>query len=485
MGARQHIMPSAWSFLYLGLLVLAALGSQTDQPSLAFEELAPLVPPELEPAPSWLWTLVAKLASWMQGTPVRTQDASGTTGGLCTGASSGLAPLECTAWQELYDSWDFGAEPPYSRDDPCSAEDSIICQGGSITTLQLAFTSGTIPDSIAQFSSLRFLMLSDTFLTGTIPDSIGKLTAMFNLNLYQTSVSGTLPNSIGELTALDRMDLSNTRVSGTIPDSFGKMAALNKVDFHSTGLSGTIPHSFGQLNASFLYIDLDSTGLSGTVPDSIGRLTGLGYLFLFNTSLSLTLDKIAPLTEVAPLFAIQMNDMAGLTGTIPDSFGMISRLGGLDLHSTGVSGTIPSSIGKVNRGGGLSLDLHNTGLSGSIPTEIGQLTSLYQLDLHNTSMTGTIPKELAQMSSLVFLGLNNAGFSGSIPKTIGQLTSLYHLDLSLTSIAGAIPESFCALTILSARDPLIVCNLTEVTAPACPLPNCPGVLKSCGISKCN
>jgi len=388
--AEEHMMPSAWLLrsLYFGLLVLAALGSQTEQSSLAFEELAPLVAPESEPTPSWLWTWVANLAPWMKGTPVRTRDASGTTDGLCTGASSGLAPSECTAWQNFFDDLSLSRGPAdrqHLRDDPCSIRSGVGCDGGSITQIALdalgrTALSGTIPESILQLTALDNLILSDTSLSGSIPDSIGTLAALDTIDLFHTGLSGTIPNSIGHLTALIRLDLDRTSVSGTIPDIFGTLPALSKLDLHSTGLSGTIPDSFIHLDVPQAtgYIDLHNTRLSGTIPESIAQLTGLEYLYLQKTALS---------------------------------------------------GTIPESIGK--------------------------LSTLEVLDLHNTSLIGTIPK------------------------TIGQLTSLGFLDLSFTSITGAIPDSFCALSAL------VDCNLTQTTTPACPLPNCPGVLKMCGISACN
>jgi len=94
----------------------------------------------------------------------------------------------------------------------------------------------------------------------------------------------------------------------------------------------------------------------------------------------------------------------------------------LYLNSLHLSGTIPPSIGlltKLRR-----FDGHSNDLKGTLPSELGLMTSLTRLDLEDNSLSGTIPSEIANLSDLEVLNLFGNSFTGSIPSQLAELANI-------------------------------------------------------------
>ncbi|GMN28407.1 hypothetical protein TIFTF001_002036 [Ficus carica] len=70
------------------------------------------------------------------------------------------------------------------------------------------------------------------------------------------------------------------------------------------------------------------------------------------------------------------------------------------------------------------LELRGLGLSGSIPQEIGRLSKLRHLDLSSNGLTGELPPSLVNLSQLVVLDLSGNQIGGPIPQELGSLKSL-------------------------------------------------------------
>jgi Leucine-rich repeat (LRR) protein len=168
-------------------------------------------------------------------------------------------------------------------------------------------------------------------------------------------------------------------------------------------------------------IDLNTNNLTGTIPDSLGLLDALNSLVLGTNR---------------------------LTGSIPTSLGNLTNLGAnfgsLVLGSNQLSGTIPTSLGNLVNLSNV-LDLSSNQLTGSIPTSLGNLTSLSNLYLYNNLLSGAIPASLGNLANVLGFQLNNNKLSGAIPDALSMLVSVNYIDLSSNQLTDTIPASFGSL----------------------------------------
>ncbi|KAF7126663.1 hypothetical protein RHSIM_Rhsim11G0113100 [Rhododendron simsii] len=117
-----------------------------------------------------------------------------------------------------------------------------------------------------------------------------------------------------------------------------------------------------------------------------------------------------------------------------------SRITSIILPSMGLIGQLTGDIGQLSELQMLDLS-YNSGLTGSLPQSIGNLTKLTTLALEGCGFYGPIPGTVGYMQQLRFLYLSSNSFSGSIPSSIGNLSNLYWLDLSVNNLSGPIPVS--------------------------------------------
>jgi hypothetical protein len=114
----------------------------------------------------------------------------------CTGASSTLAPSQCAAWQELFDST-FGSAKGCTgtRNSPCDCTEGVHCNGTDIQTITLGQINlqGTIPSSISELTGLQVFELGYNNISGSIPSSIMKMKSLRLIVMSNNSLSGPLP----------------------------------------------------------------------------------------------------------------------------------------------------------------------------------------------------------------------------------------------------------------------------------------------------
>lgn len=102
-----------------------------------------------------------------------------------------------------------------------------------------------------------------------------------------------------------------------------------------------------------------------------------------------------------------------LTGTIPVSFGSLTKLQILKIQSNKLNGTLPFEIGSM--ASLTSLYVHFNELTGSLPSTIGELSSLVDLDIQGNNITSTLPAEMYYMSSLTLLDIRETFLTGTFP----------------------------------------------------------------------
>ncbi|CAA6657900.1 unnamed protein product [Spirodela intermedia] len=150
-------------------------------------------------------------------------------------------------------------------------------------------------------------------------------------------------------------------------------------------------------------------------------------------------------TTSSVLEQLVMKSNPGLSGEIPGTIVLLSRLRVLTLSQSRLHGAIPRELG----GGGLSkleeLDLSYNQLSGRIPEDMSGLASLSILDLSWNSLKGPLPPSFGKLAALQKMDLSSNLLSGSIPREMSSLNRLLLLDLSANSLSGTIPATFKAL----------------------------------------
>jgi hypothetical protein len=176
---------------------------------------------------------------------------------------------------------------------------------------------------------------------------------------------------------------------------------------------------------------------------------------------------------------IELSD-SGLSGSIPDSIGCLTKMLDCNFRGNRLTGQIPSSFCQCSALG--ELDLGFNELNGGIPVEIGFLTQLNALFLQNNHLQGEIPwmvlaamvqqralrriylsnnrfqvqqlpAILSSMTNLEGLALSTLGFTGTIPAVWADTTHLDYLGLSGNSLSGSLPTRWPAsLRTLLVRD---------------------------------
>ncbi|KAM0898601.1 hypothetical protein ACQ4PT_021783 [Festuca glaucescens] len=149
--------------------------------------------------------------------------------------------------------------------DPCAENwQGVGCAESNITSINLNGMSlgGQLGNTLANFTSLITLDLSNNNIGGTIPDNLPVTVQRFNLSVNQ--LTGSIPNTLSTLTLLTAMYLNNNQLVGEIPDAFSALTGLANLDFSSNNLTGPLPPSVGNLKA-LTSLHIQNNQISGTL----------------------------------------------------------------------------------------------------------------------------------------------------------------------------------------------------------------------------
>jgi Leucine-rich repeat (LRR) protein len=127
--------------------------------------------------------------------------------------------------------------------------------------------TGTIPSSLARWTSLRHFDMSNNMLTGSIATEVfpawsGSLTG---LAVNDNELGGTLPAQIGLLSKLEVLLMVNNDFFGPLPTAIGSLTGLKLLDLAGNRLSGTIPVAVLNLTNAF-YVSLERNNFTGMAP---------------------------------------------------------------------------------------------------------------------------------------------------------------------------------------------------------------------------
>jgi Leucine-rich repeat (LRR) protein len=310
--------------------------------------------------------------------------------------------------------------------------------------LDLSFVniSSTVPNILANLSSLTSLTLFYCGLHGEFPIGIFKLP---NLQLLNVGSNEGLTTYLPDFTwssLLEKLDVRYTSFSGELPTSPGNFSVLTHLDMGGCNLSGSIPSSLGNFT-KLISLHLYDNKFVGNVPHSLGNLVELSILSIFQNQLTDSVPLILRNFVQLSLLDISHNQFVG---PVPFELINLPQLLFVDLSYNLLHGEM--HIELMNRTRLVILKLNNNRLSGPILT-FGP-TTLHYLDLSNNFFTsfGQQPTFLP-WTHLQVLDLRSNSLQGSLP-ILPINTS--HFYISNNSLTGNIPELFCNLSSLEVLD---------------------------------
>jgi hypothetical protein len=310
-------------------------------------------------------------------------------GAPCTGSSAFLPPLQCGAWQDLFDSllgWQW-AHCNSTRNDPCACK-------------QLPSPPSPAPPYVTC-------------------DSTGIVT-IYSPGKFSPAgkAVGTIPDSIGQLTALDDIVL-NWNVWGTIPASFGKLQSLRSFALETPYLGGIIPRDLPfSLLTTCRFGDESLYGSRFACPLPPGAVTSVCAMNASacgfpcsGASVNLPMDQC--------LAWISFYDEMGGAGwpprcqsrTDPCSCSFSDSNGGVQCNDANTS--ITQLLFGV--GGGFP----SPDVAGTLPASIGAFTDLLSFsvwgDEGDSRIAGSIPASVSAWSRLTLFWPYGNHFTGALP----------------------------------------------------------------------
>eukprot|EP00984_Skeletonema_dohrnii_P010979 scaffold4339_cov100-Skeletonema_dohrnii-CCMP3373.AAC.4 len=325
--------------------------------------------------------------------------------------------------------------------------------------------SESLPEWLNNLPELRRFDMSSNALSGELPDFAESILSLQELDLSnQTNgFTGSIPEDLSKFQSLKILNLAGNKLAGTIPSAIGNMAVLEVFDLSNNHLESYIPVELGLLAGTLKRLGFANNSLSGMIPSEIGQLQGASVLLKDNRFQS---NNIAPLS-LCMLRSVEAFDLANDTSFCPiernalidfyDSAKGAEWTDGslwLDEYASCCNWTgVTCEKNRVTK-----LNLSNNGLSGRLSKSIGILTSIEVLDLSDNDikvMTIYSIHYLLPSSSFSVLTITrhndallalNSTSQGSIPAQIGLLSNLTYLRLSYNAFTGAAPESLGELT---------------------------------------
>ncbi|XP_042012453.1 putative receptor like protein 25 [Salvia splendens] len=121
-----------------------------------------------------------------------------------------------------------------------------------LALIELRITLKGLDQSLKRLlNTFTALDLSSNRFSGSIPPSIGNLKSLRYLNLSHNTLTGHIQPSLGGMSNLESLDLSSNKLVGEIPDELSSLTFLGKLNLSMNNLEGHIPQST-QLSKSYV-----------------------------------------------------------------------------------------------------------------------------------------------------------------------------------------------------------------------------------------
>lgn len=261
----------------------------------------------------------------------------------------------------------------------------VTVLNGDVVELNLGFNNlnGTIPSSITDLQSLRYLDISYNSFNAPVLNILTGLSKLEFLDISSSAVTGTLPINIGDMVSLQHFrSYFNESLEGSIPPSFSNLGNLRFFEIGGSLLSGSLPVNIG-LNHSLERIDLWGNNLSGNLPESICDLSSLKYIDLgfndFSGKIPRNIGNLDSLVTISMYYN-------RFDGDLPPSMGLLNSLKFLDFYENQLSAMHPSIRSLNLEYGEISSNYFDFGELEKLFDSSGNLSSPIYYEFQYTSL---------------------------------------------------------------------------------------------------
>ncbi|KAJ0986352.1 hypothetical protein J5N97_004708 [Dioscorea zingiberensis] len=243
-----------------------------------------------------------------------------------------LDPLEVEALKKIGSTlgkqWDFTVDPcsgtsgwvDHTTDEDSMRAANVTCGNCNATychitsiILKRQNLTGSLPDELANLTSLQSIILTRNYLGGTIPVAWKSL-PLVHLSLQGNRISGSIPEELGNITTLNELVLDDNLLQGSIPSSIGKLRNLERLLLTANNLTGGLPKTLGNLK-NLTQFRLDSNPISGKIPSFIVNWSKIQLLEMQGTSLE---GPFPPnFSTLETLSELRVTDWKGGDGKFP------------------------------------------------------------------------------------------------------------------------------------------------------------------------
>ncbi|KAK4799922.1 hypothetical protein SAY86_025287 [Trapa natans] len=379
-------------------------------------------------------------------------------------------------------------------------DSSLLVNFTSIKYLDLSDNAlgSAVPNWLLNLTNIRYLDLSSSFqedlpfpteiinnnkhlgflhifynpMQGELPQNISNLCELYSLRLsfnhFTGDISSLLANPSGCFQSTLRfLDLGWNNLSGHLGEEIRSFKSLEYIDLASNSIEGPIPESLFQLS-SLKYLNLMYNQLTGSIPEGMGQLSNLIGLDINHNRLTgmVTEQHLANLTSLI-FMEISLND---LVINISAAWIPPFQLKYLSMSYCQAGPKFPAWL-RTQRKMSL-MDISNCGISDVIPEWFySSSPDLEGINLSVNQLVGQIHQGFGDMMpKLRDINFKRNRLDGRIPASMCKMMDLFAVDLLNNSLSGPIPNCWRSLRALDGMD-LGNNNLTgHIPESLCSLP---------------
>jgi hypothetical protein len=267
-------------------------------------------------------------------------------------------------------------------------------------------------------------------LDGFLPARIGAFTELVSFTLKDTSLNGTIPDTVKNWTKLKYLLISDNRFLGPFPDYFSLMPSLVTVQIED---GNSFPSGLSECS-NLIHIKLFGRYRIESLP-TLSKLTKLTHFLIDAFSFS---GDLSVLSQLPVLRRFDLSSTLPYAGSLP--FDSLKNLKHLTLRN--FQGDFPVALFDLPLL--KTLELERCDFKGSsIRGPAKENVQLEELRIKSTRIPDLFkypyPQNLNNLKALKTLELDST-FVGSLPASLGTWSNLSSISLQFNKLNGSLPD---------------------------------------------